>query len=114
MFRPEDPLAPRDPVFEEAWQAQVLAIADTMVQAGRFSATDWAETLGATLRAAEAAGLPDTTATYYTAALDALEQLTTQVTDISGPALSDRKSQWVRAYERTPHGQPVLLERGEN
>lgn len=114
MFRPEDPLAPRDPVFEEAWQAQVLAIADTMVQAGRFSATDWAETLGAALRAAEAAGLPDTTATYYTAALDALEQLTTQVTDISGPALSDRKSQWVRAYERTPHGQPVLLERGEN
>ncbi|TBX28867.1 nitrile hydratase accessory protein [Nioella sediminis] len=114
MFRPENPLAPRDPVFDEAWQAQVLAIADTMVQAGRFSATAWAETLGAELRAAEAAGKPDTTRTYYEAALAALERLTTEATEITGTDLSERKATWTRAYERTPHGQPVLLERGRD
>ncbi|WP_164744566.1 nitrile hydratase accessory protein [Nioella ostreopsis] len=114
MFRPENPLAPRDPVFDEAWQAQVLAIADTMVQAGRFTATDWAETLGAELRAAEAAGKPDTTGTYYEAALSALERLTTEATDITGADLSARKATWTRAYERTPHGQPVLLDSGRD
>lgn len=113
MFRPENPLAPRDPVFDEAWQAQVLAIADTMVQADRFSAADWAETLGAELRAAEAAGRPDTTATYYEAALAALERLMTKATPITQDDLAARKADWTRAYERTPHGQPVLLERGQ-
>jgi len=112
LFQPENPLAPRDQVFDEAWQAQVLAIADTMVQAGRFSATEWAETLGAELRAAEALGKPDTTQTYYEAALAALERLTTGATPITGADLAERKADWTRAYERTPHGQPVLLERG--
>ena len=113
LFQPENPLAPRDPVFDEAWQAQVLAIADTMVQAGRFSATAWAETLGAELRAAEAAGQPDTTQTYYEAALVALERLTTRAMAITEDDLAARKADWTRAYERTPHGQPVLLERGQ-
>ena len=114
MFQPDNPLAPRDPVFDEAWQAQVLAIADTLVQAGRFSAAAWAETLGAELRAAEAAGKPDTQTTYYEAALAALEQLTTAATDLTDADLTTRKSAWTRAYERTPHGQPVVLERGRD
>ena len=109
MFRPDDPLKPRDPVFDEAWQAQVLAIADTLVQAGRFSATDWADTLGAELRAAQAGGQPDTTETYYLAALAALEKLATTATD-----LTSRKEEWARAYLHTPHGDPVLLTRGQD
>ena len=113
MFRPENPLAPREPVFDEAWQAQVLAIADTMVRAGRFTASAWAETLGAELRRAEAEGQPDTAQTYYEAALAALEQLATESTAITGDELAARKADWTRAYERTPHGQPVLLERGQ-
>ncbi|WP_438362956.1 nitrile hydratase accessory protein [Nioella halotolerans] len=111
MFRPEDPLAPRDPVFEEPWQAQVLAMADSMVQAGRISASDWADALGAELARAEAAGQPDTTATYYAAALAALETLTTKATPITAEELAIRKADWTRAHERTPHGQPVRLAR---
>jgi nitrile hydratase accessory protein len=114
LFRPENPFAPRDPVFDEAWQAQVLAIADTMVQAGRFSATEWAETLGAGLRAAEAEGRPDTALTYYETALAALERLVTETTPITEADLVTRKADWTRAYDRTPHGQPVLLDRGRD
>mgnify|MGYP003674677518 FL=1 len=114
MFRPDDPLKPRDPVFDEAWQAQVLAIADTLVQAGRFSATDWADTLGAELRAAQAGGQPDTTETYYLAALAALEKLTTKATDLTPSDLTSRKEEWTRAYLHTPHGDPVLLTRGQD
>lgn len=114
MFRPETPLTPRDPAFDEAWQAQTLAIADSMVRAGRFTANDWAETLGAELSAAEAAGKPDTTATYYDAALAALETLTTASTTITPADLATRKADWTRAYQRTPHGQPVDLARARS
>lgn len=113
MFQPDTPLAPRDPVFDEAWQAQVLAIADTMVNTGRFSAGDWAETLGAELRQAEAAGRPDTATTYYEAALAALERLTKTTTGLTDTDLTTRKAEWTHAYQRTPHGQPVLLLRGQ-
>lgn len=108
MFAPDDPLAPPAPVFDEAWQAQVLAIADAMVTAGHFSATDWAERLGAELAAAAAAGRPDTLETYYLAALAALETLA----DRHGIPVSDqaaRKEDWRRAYLDTPHGRPVTL-----
>jgi hypothetical protein len=48
---PEDALGPLrrkdgDPTFDEAWQAQSLAIADTLVNAGVVTATRWAEALG--------------------------------------------------------------------
>lgn len=112
MFRPDDPLAPRDPVFEEPWQAQVLAMADSLVQAGLIGAGDWAEALGAELRAAQAAGRPDTTATYYEAALAALEGLMTRTTPITPEQLATRKAEWTRAFAATPHGQPVDLARG--
>ena len=62
MFRPDDPLAPPARWFEEPWQAQALALADSLVQAGRFSATDWAAALGTALGEAEARGAPDTSA----------------------------------------------------
>ena len=113
MFRPDDPLKPPKPAFDEPWHAQVLAMADTFVRAGRFSATDWAETLGAALHRAEATGQPDTTETYYAAALDALEALTTKATDLTHGQLVARKNQWARAYRHTPHGQPVLLAAGQ-
>ena len=58
MFRPEDLLAPREPVFKEPWHAQALALADSLVRAGAFTATEWAEALGAALKTADAQGLP--------------------------------------------------------
>jgi len=113
LFEPEDPLKPRDAVFDEPWHAQVLAIADTMVQAGTFSASDWAGALGAALKAAEARGDDDTAETYYLCATEALEGLVARNTQISGEALAERKAAWARAYLATPHGKPVDLEAGK-
>lgn len=109
MFKPDDPLAPRDPVFDEAWQAQTLAMADTMVKAGYFSATDWAITLGAALKQADSNGDPDTPETYYVSALKALETLIANGTPIAAADMKNRKAAWETAYLATPHGQPVLL-----
>ena len=109
MLAPDDPLAPPGKAFDEPWQAQALALAETMVMAGHFSAEKWSETLGATLREAEARGAPDTLATYYTAVVTALERLCQEHLEISAEALSQRRSAWEEAYRRTTHGEPVEL-----
>lgn len=102
---PENPLAPRSDVFIEPWYAETLALADAMVRAGHFSAADWAAALGAALSKAAAEGHRDDEATYYAAALTALEALVPLTT----AELASRKTAWARAYADTPHGQPVHL-----
>ena len=99
-------------MFEEGWHAQTLALADTMIQAGHFSAGDWAATLGRHLKEADENGKPDSTETYYQCAISALETLVANSTTIDHRALLDRKTTWERAYLATPHGQPVKLSAG--
>jgi nitrile hydratase accessory protein len=109
LFRPEDPLAPREPAFVEPWHAQALALADSLVRAGAFTATEWGEALGAALKAVNARGLPDNTETYYTAVVEALETLSESRTGISEAERRHRHDAWKRAYLSTPHGHPVTL-----
>ena len=103
------PLARRDgdPAFDEAWQAQALALADCLTREGVFTAQEWAEALGVAVREHD-----DTTEGYYRAVLAALERLLD-----SGPvpaaAIEARRDAWARAYENTPHGAPVELSAGE-
>jgi nitrile hydratase accessory protein len=110
LFQPDDPLSPPQPAFDEPWQAQALALADSLVKAGHFSAQDWAQMLGAALAAAEARGAADTLETYYLAVVEALENLSTQQAGISRQDMDQRRAAWEAAYHRTPHGQPVVLE----
>ena len=72
------PLLPRDeegPVFEEPWQAQAFAVVVELIDSGQVTRTEWAEALGAALRAAEARGEYDTGTRYYDHWLAALESL---------------------------------------
>jgi nitrile hydratase accessory protein len=105
------PLAAADgePAFAEAWQAQVLAIADTLVQQGLFSAGAWSEALGAALKQAEIDGAADNQETYYRCALAALEALVAEHSEIDRQAMLGKRGDWERAYLSTPHGQPVEL-----
>ena len=59
------PLARNDngPVFEEGWQAQVLALAFNLVDRGQFTGTQWSEALGAELASARERGDSDTSLT---------------------------------------------------
>jgi nitrile hydratase accessory protein len=87
---PSDPCAPLsradgEVVFEEAWQAQALGLADCLVQAGVISASQWAEALGEALREAARAQAPDNMETYYNAVLSALETLLHRSGIVWGP-----------------------------
>ncbi len=108
------PLAARDgePTFAEPWQAEVLAIAFSLIEAGRISNADWSQTLGVEIKARAAAGLPDDNGGYYQACLAALERLVGSAGFAAERELAERKADWVAAYEATPHGQPVRLRSG--
>lgn len=98
-----------EPVFDELWQAQVLAMADAMVANGVFEATAWSAALGRELKTTEAAGADDTAQTYYEAALRALEGLLNAAAAVPSALLEDRREAWKQAYLSTPHGSPVEL-----
>ena len=96
--------------FDEPWQAQVLAIADTLAQNGLFSPAEWSAALGAELERARLAGAVDDQQTYYRCALEALEKLVAGHSEIDFEAMTATREDWERAYLSTPHGQPVVLE----
>jgi nitrile hydratase accessory protein len=98
-----------EPAFAEAWQAQALAIADTLVQSGMFSAGAWSDALGEALRQAEASGATDDQETYYRCVLSALEGLVARHSVIDQPSMAGKRKDWEQAYLSTPHGQPVKL-----
>ena len=72
------PGLPRDgagPVFREPWEAQAFAMALALHERGLFTWNEWAATLADEIKAAQAAGDPDSGETYYRHWLSALERL---------------------------------------
>jgi nitrile hydratase accessory protein len=106
------PEIPRDadgPVFREPWEAQAFAMAVALHERGAFSWPEWAAALAAEIKAAEAAGDPDTGETYYRHWLAALERLLAAKALASRSELEKRRDQWDRAARATPHGRPIEL-----
>jgi len=97
------------PVFDEPWQAQAMALADSLVSEGLVDACVWSQTLGSALRSAEARGEPDNRKTYYCAILAAVEHVLAAAAYASSQEVGRRTQEWRNAYVSTPHGQPVVL-----
>lgn len=95
--------------FAEPWQAEALALAQSLQETGVITNAQWSQALGDAIKRAQAAGDPDRGDTYYLHVLDALEQLLMANDVLSDEMLEQRKSEWEAAYKRTPHGQPVEL-----
>ena len=62
---PAFPAMREGPVFREPWEAQAFAMALALHQRGVFTWPEWAATLGAEIKRAQADGDPDTGETYY-------------------------------------------------
>jgi nitrile hydratase accessory protein len=107
------PVSSEGPVFREPWEAQAFAMAIALRERGFFTASEWAETLGAEIKRAQAAGDPDRGDTYYHHWLAALERI------VAAKQLSDAKTlqrygdAWSNAALRTPHGTPIELKEGD-
>jgi len=92
------------PVFAEPWEAQAFAMAVKLYDAGVFTWHEWAETLGAELKA-------EPQRAYYESWLAALERLVEAKGVMTAPERRARIDAWHRAARATPHGQPILLNR---
>jgi nitrile hydratase accessory protein len=106
------PGVPRDadgPVCREPWEAQAFAMALALHERGVFTWPEWAATLAAEIKRAQAAGDPDTGETYYLHWLAALERLVAAKGVATTDKLSRVKHAWEHACERTPHGKPIEL-----
>ena len=110
---------PRPPIgadaanFREPWEAQAFAITLSLEARGLFTWSEWTATLAEEIRAAQAAGDPDTGVTYYRHWLAALERLVAAKGLATHQQLARAQEAWERAAQRTPHGSPVLLESGD-
>lgn len=93
------------PVFAEPWEAQAFAMAVKLNEAGVFGWGEWAETLGAELKA-------HPQRPYYESWLAALEKLVEAKGVMSEAERLARVEAWDRAAKTTPHGQPIELSRG--
>lgn len=106
------PGVPQDadgPVFREPWEAQAFAMTLALYDRGLFTWGEWAATLAAEIKRAQAAGDPDTGETYYAHWLAALEKLVTDKGVASLETLHRTRDAWDHACDRTPHGQPIEL-----
>jgi nitrile hydratase accessory protein len=107
---PGIPVDADGPVFREPWEAQAFAMAVALHERGLFNWTEWAATLAAEIKRAQAAGDADTGETYYRHWLAALERLVSEKGVTTAAALHRYRDAWDHAADRTPHGQPIALE----
>jgi len=103
----------RGPIFREPWEAQAFAMTLALHERGLFSWPEWATALAAQIAAAQASGDPDLGGTYYHHWLAALEKLVATKGASSLEELVQYQRAWGHAAERTPHGQPIDLQRGD-
>ncbi len=98
-MNPPDPERP----FAEPWQAQAFAMTVKLHEKGCFTWGEWAQALGAELRA-------EPERPYYESWLAALEQIVEAHTLMTRAEREARIAAWDRAARATPHGHPILLE----
>lgn len=97
------------PVFQAPWEAQAFALVLSLYDKGLFTWPEWAAALATEIGRAQAAGDPDTGATYYRHWLSALEKLVTAKKVTTPEVLARYHRAWDAAAERTPHGVPIEL-----
>ena len=107
------PTDSQGPVFHEPWQAQAFAMTLALHEKGLFAWGEWAAMLGETIKAAQAAGDPDTGETYYNHWLETLERMVAEKSVTTPADLTSHRDAWERAPDRTPHGQPIELRSGD-
>ncbi len=103
---PKIPIDDDGPVFAEPWQAQAFAMTVKLHQQDAFTWPEWAQALGAELKAA---GENDPADNYYLHWLTALEKILAAKNIIAASERQTCKTAWDKAARATPHGQPIIL-----
>jgi nitrile hydratase accessory protein len=93
---------PAERVFAAPWEAQAFAMTVSLAERGAFTWTEWAAAL-----AVEISRAPDSD--YYRQWLAALEALLSAKGITTNEELARFQHAWDNATQRTPHGEPIVL-----
>jgi nitrile hydratase accessory protein len=104
-------MKPVDPVFEAPWHAQVFALTVHLNETGHFEWVDWAARFGETLKTHGLARDLNGGEDYFNAWLETLEGFLADLKLADPVQVGALKTAWEAAYLRTPHGQPVTLDK---
>ena len=110
---PSIPRGADGPVFGEPWEAQSFAMTLTMHQQGLFTWSEWTQALAREIKRAQERGDPDTGETYYRHWVAALESIIAEKGVTDRAALKRYNRAWRSAADRTPHGEPIVLDPGD-
>jgi nitrile hydratase accessory protein len=91
--------------FKAPWEAQAFGLAVKMHEAGVFTWKEWADTLAAVIREAQASGDPDLGDTYYVHWVNALERILIAHDVTSGATLARLAEQIEEEAEHTREAQ---------
>ena len=102
--------------FAAPWHAEVFALAVHLNEAGHFCWAEWSRRFGKHLTGTRnymasgdgQQGL-DGSEDYYQIWLQTLIEIMQEKGLVDPETLDALKAQWVEAYTKTPHGQPVNL-----
>ncbi|MGI9350745.1 MAG: nitrile hydratase accessory protein [Rhizobiaceae bacterium] len=97
-----------EPVFGEPWEAQAFALVVGLYEKGVFTWSEWAEMLGAEIRA------DNDKSAYYELWLRALGTIVSQKLLITDDEVIEREADWKAALLATPHGSPIELQNGKS
>lgn len=119
LIRPADlrrtPRLPHDetgPVFNAPWEAKAFAMTLDLHRKGLFTWSEWCDTLGDRIAAAQAEGDPDLGDTYYHHWLAALERIVTEKRAATPEALAAMREDWRAADEHRGFGEAPVLVKG--
>ena len=107
------PNAIEDRAFDAPWEAQAFAMTLALHERGAFSWNEWTEGLAGVIAESRMRGEDDTGDRYYRHWLLALERIAVRKGLVDDATLERRRQQWEEAADRTPHGQPIELNRHE-
>ncbi|MDF1857163.1 nitrile hydratase accessory protein [Pseudooceanicola sp.] len=121
MSAPDTPIpgitgAGAEPHFFAPWQAKAFALTIALHEAGTFTWPEWAaafsERLHSDIAPPTATSSADHAEQYFTAWLATLEALLARLALTDPAQVAEAAQIWQRAAHATPHGQPILFERG--
>jgi nitrile hydratase accessory protein len=101
----------QQPPFSAPWQAQAFALAVHLNERDVFTWREWGDAFSEERRRSASDGTADAPDQYYRDWLSALERLLISKGRASEQVLVALKQAWTEAYLRTPHGEPVRLDR---
>ena len=101
----------KEQTFDEPWQARIMALVSEMTGSDTpIERATWSQELGSALTKQQPPDEPEKAGLYFEIVLRLFEKELIETGLLTRSELDQRLAEWLEAYRKTPHGQPVVLD----